>query len=167
MYQSLSHRRFKVLEEMSPRERDAVLASAHALERAAETGNTQQPLRGKNLALLCEAQDSTDAAMFHRAATELGANVAHIRASLAGLGTPQEVRHTARMLGRLYDAVECQGLSRELVEQLERDAGVPVYDSLARTASATTQRAEWPACDAGAADSRRFLLQALLVASII
>ena len=151
---------------MSQRELDILLASARSLKRAAETGNAQPLLRGKNLGLLSETQDSAEATLFHRAATELGAHVACIRPSLSVLNTPQDVRHTARMLGRLYDAVECQGLSAELVEQLDRDAGVPVYDSLAGTVHASTDLAERLDSSTAAADNRRYLLQALLVGTI-
>ena len=102
---------------MSPRDVNAVLTRARSLQRAARTGATQPLLRGKNLGLLCEA-DGADASLFRRAASELGAHVAHIRPSLSDLSTAKEVRHTARMLGRLYDAVECLGLSPALVRQV-------------------------------------------------
>jgi len=151
---------------MSPRELDALLASARTLKQAAETGLVQPLLRGKNLGLLSEMQDSVDATMFQRAATELGAHVAQIRPSLSSLSTPQDVRHTARMLGRLYDAVECQGLSTELVEQLDREAGVPVYDSLAGTVHGKAELVEQLDGSATVADKRRYLLQALLVGTI-
>lgn len=88
------------------------------------------PLRGKNLGLLCET-DSSAATLFERAAIALGAQVVRIRPSAAGLLTPAERAPTARMLGRLYDAVECQGLAPALVQQLRSAAGVPVFDGLA------------------------------------
>jgi ornithine carbamoyltransferase len=166
MYPSLNHRHIHALEQMSPRELDGLLASARALKLAADAGSSQPLLRGKNLGLFSEAQDSIEATLFHRAATDLGAHVAHILPSVSGLKTPQDVRHTARMLGRLYDAVECQGLSPELVEQLDRDAGIPVYDSLARTVDATTDIAQQLDGDGPVADNRRYLLQALLVGTI-
>ncbi|HYN64874.1 MAG TPA: hypothetical protein VES36_09760 [Candidatus Limnocylindrales bacterium] len=110
MVPTLKHRSLLAFEQMSPRDVSVVLASARTLQRAAQAGMTQPLLRGKNLGLLCEA-DNGDAALFRRAAMELGAHVAHIRPSLSELSTPLEVQHTARMLGRLYDAVECQGMA--------------------------------------------------------
>lgn len=151
---------------MSPRDVTAVLANARTLQRAAEAGTTQPLLRGKNLGLLCEADDDGDAALFRRAAVELGAHVAHIRPSLSELSTPQEVQHTARMLGRLYDAVECQGMAPALVQQVGNDAGVPVYDGIASQDHPTAKLAELLGRDTSPADNRRFVLQAVLLTTI-
>ena len=166
MYPTLKHRSLAAFENMSPREVIAVLANARTLQRAAEAGTTQPLLRGKNLGLLCEADDALDAALFRRAAVELGAHVAHIRPSLSVLSTPQEVQHTARMLGRLYDAVECQGMAPALVQQVGNEAGVPVYDGIASQDHPTAKLAELLGDDASPADNRRFVLQAVLLSTI-
>ena len=152
--------------QMSPRDVTAVLANARTLQRAAEAGKTQPLLRGKNFGLLCEADDDGDAALFRRAAVELGAQVALIRPSLSELSTPQEVQHTARMLGRLYDAVECQGMAPALVQQVGADAGVPVYDGIASQDHPTAKLAELLGSDTSPADNRRFVLQAVLLTTI-
>ena len=151
---------------MSPRDVTAVLASARTLQRAAGAGKVQPLLRGKNLGLLCDANEDGDAALFRRAAVELGAHVAHIRPSLSELSTPQEVQHTARLLGRLYDAVECQGMAPALVQQVGSDAGVPVYDGIASRNHPTAHLAELLDGDASPADNRRFVLQAVLLNTI-
>jgi len=164
MYPTLKHDGLLAF-EMSPREVNAVLASARTLQRAAQTGTTQPLLRGKNLGLLCEADDD-DAALFRRAALELGAQVAHIRPSLSKLSTPRDVQHTARVLGRLYDAVECQGAPLALVQQLGNDAGVPVYDGLASQDHPTAYLADLLGGDTSAADNRRFVLQAVLLSTL-
>ena len=151
---------------MSPRDVTAVLASARTLQRAAGAGKVQPLLRGKNLGLLCDANEDGDAALFRRAAVELGAHVAHIRPSLSELSTPQEVQHTARLLGRLYDAVECQGMAPALVQQVGSDAGVPVDDGIASRNHPTAHLAELLDGDASPADNRRFVLQAVLLNTI-
>ena len=151
---------------MSPRDVTAVLASARTLQRAAEAGKTQPLLRGKNLGLLCDADDDSDAALFRRAAVELGARVAHIRPSLSESSTPQEVQHTARILGRLYDAVECQGMAAALVQQVGSSAGVPVYDGIASLDHPTALLAELLGGDTSPADKRCFVLQAVLLNTI-
>ncbi len=151
---------------MSPRDVTAVLTNARTLQRAAEAGETQPLLRGKNLGLLCEADGDGEAALFRRAAVELGAHVAHIRPSLSELSTPQEVQHTARMLGRLYDAVECQGMAPALVRQVGNEAGVPVYDGIASQDHPTAKLAELLGSDTSPADNRRFVLQAVLLSTI-
>jgi ornithine carbamoyltransferase len=158
--------RTQVLEPLSPRQASALLVQARALQHAARAGSTQPLLKGKNLGLLCEAADDPDAALFLRAAHELGAHVAHIRPSLSELSTPQEVKHTARMLGRLYDAVECQGMTPAMVRQVGDDAGVPVYDGIAMRSHPTAQLAEQMEGGGSTANNRLFILQALLLNTI-
>ncbi len=162
---SITHRS-KSFDEMSAQDAAAVQAAARALQQAAHEGRTQALLRGKNLALLCERGDDADAEFFRRAATELGANVAHIRPKLSALSTPEEVQHTARVLGRLYDAIECQGIAAALVRSLGADAGVPVYDGLASARHPSAALAESLGSDAAPSHNRRFVLQAVLLGSV-
>ena len=145
----------------------AVLAQALALQCAALAGPPQALLRGKNFGLLCESEGATgEAAMFRRAVTELGAHVAHIRASLPEFSTPQEVEHTARLLGRLYDAVECQGMPSALVRQLGNAVDMPVYDAVASQRHPTARLADQLGPESPAEDRRRFVLQAVLIGSL-
>ena len=104
-------------------------------------GRVQPLLRGKNLGLLCADDTQPQALLFRQAASELGAHVAHIGMSLSEASDPQEVAHTARMLGRLYDAVECQGLDSALVQQIADVAGIAVYDGLASDERLTSRLA--------------------------
>jgi ornithine carbamoyltransferase len=150
---------------MSPHDVSTVLASARTLRRAALAGATQPLLRGKNFALLCEADD-TEAALFRDAAAELGAHVAQIRPSLSELSTSNDVQHTARMLGRLYDALECQGMPASLVRQVGAGAGVPVYDGIALPGHPTARLAEQLDGDDAPADKRRYVLQAVLLGTL-
>lgn len=151
---------------MSSRDVETVLGHARRLQQAALAGATQALLRGKNLGLLRECDDDEEAQLFRRAASELGAQVACIRPSLSELSTTREVQHTARVLGRLYDALECQGLPHALVRQVGSDAGVPVYDGIASPAHPTAQLAAMLDGDVPAADKRRFVLQAVLLSSV-
>lgn len=106
-----------------------LVGSARALQRAAgEAGSRPAPLRGKNLALLSDDPDSPAAHAFLRAATGLGAQVARVRATEPG---PRELRDRAGLLGQLYDAIECQGLAEAELRQLDRGAGVPVFNGIA------------------------------------
>ena len=161
-----SHHSSQAFDPMSPPDVNAVLATARSLQRAARAGTTQPLLRGKNLGLLCEADDDRDAALFRRAAVDLGAHVANIRSNPSKLTTPQEVQHTARLLGRLYDAVECQGMSPALVQQLGNDAGVPVYDGIASNTHPTAYLAGLLGDETSPADNRRFVLQAVLLSTL-
>lgn len=145
---------------------DALLEHARVLQRAAGEGALRPLLKGKNLGLLCDADDSVEAVLFRRAATELGARVSHIRPSLAEASPDQEVLQTGRMLGRLYDAVECLGVPRTLVARLGASAGVPIYDGLATVKHPSAALAERLGPAADPMDSRRFLVQAVLLHTI-
>jgi len=152
--------------QQAPLDRQAVLDTARLLQRAALTDGVRPTLRGKKLGLLRSTDDSADTQYFCRAAHELGAHVAQIRSAFTADSTPGEVQNTARMLGRLYDAVECEGLPPSLVAQLASAAGIPVYDGLASPSHASADLAHQLAGDEPLADKRRFVVQAMLLATI-
>lgn len=162
----LQHRRLAASGPLSAAEANAVLDQARALQGAAAAGATQTMLRGKNLGLLCDSEDDPDAVLFRRAALDLGAHVAYIRPSLTGLSTRPDVQHTARMLGRLYDALECQGAAQSLAQQIGAEAGVPVYGGLASADHPTAGLAALLGGDTTGDDNRRFVVQAVLLATI-
>ena len=166
MQPPLSPARLLPCEPLSAADLAAVLAGARTLLDSAGAGPSRDALRGKKIGMLCETDDAPDAVLFRGAALELGAHVAHLRPSLSALSTPQEVQDTARMLGRLYDAVECQGMAPGLVRQMGTDAGVPVYDGLASALHSTARLAEQLEGDGATADKRRIVLQAMLLATI-
>ena len=180
MHPTLSHCGVLAFDPIAPRDVSVVLEHARALQLAAEAGGLRTLLRGRKLGLLCEIDTNADngsdadsddgregdAALFRRAALELGAHVAHIRPSLNERSTPREVQHTASMLGRLYDAVECQGMAAALVHQMGVDAGVPVYDGVASRRHPTARLVDLLDGDASARDKRRFVLQAVLLSTI-
>ena len=177
MHPTLSPPDVFAADPIAPRDATLVLDRARALQRAALAGGLPASLRGRKLGLLCEAGDAGDgagagagagdAALFRRAAVELGAHVAHIRPSLTELSTLPDVQRTARMLGRLYDAIECQGMASELVHQVGVEAGVPVYDGLASAKHPTARLADLLEGDASPPDKRRFVLQAVLLSTIV
>jgi ornithine carbamoyltransferase len=150
---------------MSPPEEAAVVERARRLKRAALAGSTKALLRGKKLGLLSEADDE-DVASFRSAAAELGAHVSHIRPSLSDLSTAEEVRRTSQLLGRLYDAVECQGIAGALVGELRKDAGIPIYNGVTGARHPTARLAEQLGTDTSTQANRRFILQAVLLSTI-
>ena len=163
MYPILHQHSRLALQLLSPQEAAAVLAHARALQRAAQA--PLPLLRGKNIALMGEADDGA-AAFIRRAMTELGAQVAHIRPSLSELSTPAEVGHTARMLGQLYDAVECQGMAPALVQQVRDAAGVPVFDGIGSPDHPVAKLADQLGGDGSPEDHRRFVVQAVLLGTL-
>lgn len=160
------HRDSPACQHLSAAQAAALVARASELQRAAAEGSRQPLLRGKNLGLLCSDDRALDATLFRRAATELGAHVAHIRPSFGAAGEDADVLRTAQLLGRLYDAVDCEGLPHALVEQIAAEAGVPVFDGLAQPQHPTAALAGSIAGDCPEPDKRRFLLQALLVSTV-
>lgn len=150
---------------LPPRDARALLALAATLRQAAAAGRPQPLLRGKNLGLLRDPHHSPEGegALFLRAAGELGARVAQIPASLHAGSPATEVEHTARMLGRLYDAIECQGLPAPLVQTMGLHAGVPVYNALAGPHHPTSALALALGGTSLPEDNRRFIVQAVLV----
>jgi ornithine carbamoyltransferase len=165
MHPALNQAALSAFAILSPHAVAALLADARVLQRAAKAGAAQPLLRGKNLGLLCAAgvAGNGDAALFRRAATELGAQVAHIRPSLSDRSASPELQSAARMLGRFYDALECQCMSADLVQRLRLHAGVPVFDGLASPNHPIARVAELLDDESGVADKRRFVLQAVLL----
>ena len=154
-------------EQLSPLKVTSLLCRARLLQHAAQAGTPPLLLlRGKKLGVLRETQDDAALALFRRAAEELGAHVATMRSGLSASSAPQDVQHTARMLGRLYDAVECQGMAPALVQQIARHAGIPVCEGAAMESHATARLAGLLGDTSALADNRRFVLQALLLESM-
>lgn len=158
---------------LAPYDEAALLNAARLLQAAALRGEPARQLKGKNVGLLCcEAEEAggeaqrvarEGRALFLRAAGELGAQVATIPPALSKLGNAAELAQTARILGRFYDAVECQGFAPEAVRQIAQHAGIPVYDGAACDSHPTAALAARLDDRTSAADNRRFVLQALLV----
>jgi ornithine carbamoyltransferase len=142
----------------------ALIERAIALKRAARgDGGEEPPLRGKHLGLICERPDSLDADLFRRAASRLGAHVACIAPVAAGALDAQQVANTARLLGRLYDAVECQGLPAENIAAIRNTAGIPVLEGVACESEVTAHCAAVIDSKTGDRDGRFYLLQAALI----
>ncbi|HZF81040.1 MAG TPA: ornithine carbamoyltransferase [Rubrivivax sp.] len=142
-----------------------VLARAKALAGAACQGAALPALRGKNIGLVSAAPHGGDAELLRSAAAGLGVQVAHVRPSLGEGSSAEEVADTARLLGRLYDAIDLPGLSPALVSRVAAAAGIPVFDGIASaihpSAALAHQLVGLPE-----ADARRFVLQALLLTAL-
>ena len=162
----LKHRSLSDFAAMSEPDTRALLAVARDLQMASQAGLNGRILRGKNLALLCDAVDANGAALFQRAASDMGAQVAHLRPSLSKLSTPQEVQHTARVLGRLYDALDCVGMPPELVRQIGVAAGVPVFEAVSSSWHPTAKLAGQLNGDATDDDKRCAVMQAVLLGAL-
>ena len=142
-----------------------LLATVGALQRAAQGGALPRALHGKHLCVLGRLPDGAGAAAFRDAARELGAQVTALDPERLALASDHDVVRCGRMLGMLYDAVECEGVPSALVDGLRASAGVPVYDGLALDAHPTACLRE-TVRGASPDEQRRRVLQAVLVAAI-
>jgi ornithine carbamoyltransferase len=153
----------------SPADAEAILAWARELALATEAGPLPPFLRGMNLGLLGDAEASEGSRLFERAATALGARVTAVVANFAELGAAghDSLMKTARILGRLYDGLECQGMEPALVERLRRTAGVPVFNGLAMPGHATAALADKLAGSASTDVKRLLILQGSLLFALL
>ena len=148
-------------------EEGLVLSYARMLKDASAAGSVRRFLQGKNIGLVGEAPDSAAAILFRSAATELGAAVAHVKPSLSVSSSAEEVQHTSRMLGRLYDAVEWQADSQALLPLVQSAAGIPVYNGLALPTHPTLALVRRLDGNEPLEQLRRLVLQAVLVLTIV
>lgn len=127
MIHALHHRSLWSLDTLSRGDMLDLLETAAALKRSDAAGRPQRPLRGRNLAVLCGPVAGPAPSEFEHAARELGANVAQVRSD-----EPRNdgTSPTARLLGRLYDAIDCEGVDAATVLEIDREAGVPVFNGL-------------------------------------
>jgi ornithine carbamoyltransferase len=99
--------------------------------KAAKRNGTEEPrLRQKEIVLIFEKTSTRTRCAFEVAAYDQGAHVTYLGPEGSQIGHKESMKDTARVLGRMYDAIEYRGFSQELVEILAKYAGVPVYNGL-------------------------------------
>src|SRR6478609_7103203 len=114
----------------SERDLHYLLDLARDLKRAKYSGVEQQRLRGKNIALIFEKTSTRTRCAFEVAAYDEGAHVTYIDPTSSQIGHKESMKDTARVLGRMYDAIEYRGSTQDNVETLAEYAGVPVFNGL-------------------------------------
>ena len=100
------------------------------LKAAKYAGTERQHLTGKNIALIFEKTSTRTRCAFEVAAVDQGAWPTYLGPSGTQIGHKESMRDTARVLGRMYDAIEYRGFAQAIVEVLAANAGVPVYNGL-------------------------------------
>ena len=113
-------------------ERDLIylIDLARDLKRAKYSGAVRHSLAGKNIALIFEKTSTRTRCAFEVAAYDEGAHVTYIDPTSSQIGHKESMKDTARVLGRMYDAIEYRGYGQEVVEELRKYAGVPVFNGL-------------------------------------
>jgi len=126
----LHGRHLLALKDFSREEIVYLLDLAAQLKAAKREGREEQKLQGKNIALIFEKDSTRTRSAFEVAAFDQGAHVTFIGPSGSHMGHKETVKDTARVLGRMYDAIEYRGFAETTAEELARWAGVPIYNGL-------------------------------------
>ncbi len=127
---NLKNRHLLSLAHHSEREIKFLLDLARDLKRAKYAGTEQQKLKGKNIALIFEKTSTRTRCAFEVAAYDQGAQVTYIDPNSSQIGHKESMKDTARVLGRMYDAIEYRGFKQTIVDELAAYAGVPVFNGL-------------------------------------
>jgi len=130
MAYNLKNRSFLKLLDFSPKEIKFLLDLATDLKKAKYSGTEQQRLKGKNIVLLFAKDSTRTRCAFEVAALDQGAHITYLGPSGSQMGKKESMKDTARVLGRMYDGIEYRGYGQNIVEELSRYAGVPVWNGL-------------------------------------
>jgi len=107
-----------------------LLDLAAELKRSKRARTEQQQLSGRQIALIFEKTSTRTRCAFEVAAKDQGAHTTYLGPSGTQIGHKESMRDTARVLGRMYDAIEYRGFGQDLVDVLATNAGVPVWNGL-------------------------------------
>ena len=126
----LRGRHFLRLADFTPDEITYLLDLSAELKAAKKERREEQRLVGKNIALIFEKDSTRTRCAFEVAAYDQGAHVTFIGPGGSHMGNKETAKDTARVLGRMYDAIEYRGFAQETAEELAEFSGVPVYNGL-------------------------------------
>jgi ornithine carbamoyltransferase len=127
---NLRGRHFLTLNDFTPEEILYLLDLAAELKEAKREGREKRRLEGKVIALIFEKDSTRTRCAFEVAAFDQGAHVTFIGPGGSHMGQKETVKDTARVLSRMYDAIEYRGFGEEIADELAEHAGVPVYNGL-------------------------------------
>ncbi|HET8740232.1 MAG TPA: ornithine carbamoyltransferase [Acidimicrobiia bacterium] len=130
MSYNLKGRSFLKELDFEPHEMRYFLDLSEALKTAKYSGTETKRLAGKEIALIFEKTSTRTLAGFEVAAYDQGAHVTYFAPSGSQIGHKESIADTARVLGRMYDAIEYRGNRQSDVEELAKHAGVPIYNGL-------------------------------------
>ncbi len=127
---NLKGRHFLKLLDYTPAEMEYLLDLAADLKAKKKAGIPHRLCEGKNIALIFEKTSTRTRCSFEVAAYDLGMGVTYLDPSGSQIGKKESIADTARVLGRIYDGIEYRGFGQEIVEELAKYAGVPVWNGL-------------------------------------
>ena len=127
---NLKNKHFLKLLDFTPEEIGAMIDRAAELKAQKKAGIPHRNHEGKNIALIFEKTSTRTRCAFEVAAHDLGMDVTYLDPSGSQIGKKESIADTARVLGRMYDGIEYRGYGQEIVEELAKYAGVPVWNGL-------------------------------------
>ena len=127
---SLTGRSFLSIMDFTPEEVRYLLDLAHELKRKKKQGVREELLKGKNIVLLFEKTSTRTRCSFEVAAMDEGAGVTFLDSKSSQMGKKESLVDSAKVLGRLFDGIEYRGYDQQVVEDLAKYSGVPVFNGL-------------------------------------
>ena len=127
---NLTNRSFLKLLDYTPAEMEFLLDLAADLKEKKKKGIPHKLCEGKNVALIFEKTSTRTRCAFEVAAYDLGMHCTFLDPSASQIGKKESIADTARVLGRMYDGIEYRGFGQEIVEDLAKFSGVPVWNGL-------------------------------------
>ena len=121
---------FLKLLDITPAQITGLLALAADLKAKKKAGIPHKLCEGKSVALIFEKTSTRTRCAFEVAAFDLGMHSTYLDPTGSQIGKKESIADTARVLGRMYDGIEYRGFGQELVEELAKYAGVPVWNGL-------------------------------------
>ena len=126
----LSKRNFLTLLDYSPEEIRYLLTLAKDFKNKKRSGIEHKYLPNKNIVLLFEKTSTRTRCAFEVAGLDLGMGVTYLDPGSSQMGKKESIADTAKVLGRMYDGIEYRGYDQKIVEELAKNAGVPVCNGL-------------------------------------
>lgn len=127
---NLKGKNFLKLLDFTPEEIQGLLDLAADLKAKKKAGIPHDTLRGKNIALIFEKSSTRTRCAFEVAAFDLGMHATYLDPSGSQIGKKESISDTAQVLGRMYDGIEYRGFGQNIVANLAKYAGVPVWNGL-------------------------------------
>lgn len=127
---NLTGKNFLKLLDFTPEEITYLIDLSAELKEKKKKGIRHDVLTGKNIALIFEKNSTRTRCSFEVAAFDLGMHTTFLDPSASQIGKKESIADTARVLGRMYDGIEYRGFDQEIVEELAKYAGVPVWNGL-------------------------------------
>lgn len=127
---NLKGRNFLTLKDFTPEEITYLIDLAAELKEKKKQGVPVDVLRGKNVALIFEKTSTRTRCSFEVAAHDLGMGTTYLDPVASQIGKKESIKDTARVLGTMFEGIEYRGYGQEIVEELAKYAGVPVWNGL-------------------------------------